>query len=166
MIFRYRDGVLPNLLATGYSVGGYLLGLYLITRDAAPALVTGTLLLAHAMIIAAYYFHECAHNTVFASNAANARLGNVLIWICGGIYCRYEELLAKAERGALAVGGLESEELELAVLRVLLMARPGDEVRFEESFQTLLRPMSESEKLRYDRTLEAWVRVSQMIDTR
>lgn len=95
MILRYRDGFLPNLLATGYSVGGYLLGLFLITRDSAPALVLGTLLLAHAMIIAAYYFHECAHNTVFASNAANARLGNVLIWICGGIYCRYEELRRK-----------------------------------------------------------------------
>lgn len=95
MIFRYRDGLLPNLLATGYSTGGYVLGLFLITRDNGLAMATGTLLLGHAMIIAAYYFHECAHNTVFASNRANAWLGNVMIWICGGIYCRYEELRRK-----------------------------------------------------------------------
>lgn len=95
MIFKYRDGLLPNLLAMGYSLGGYVLGLFLITRDSGLAMAAGTLLLGHAMIIAAYYFHECAHNTVFASNAANARLGNMLIWISGGIYCRYEELRRK-----------------------------------------------------------------------
>lgn len=95
MTFKYRDGFLPNLLAMGYSIGGYLLGIFLITRHDGLAMVAGTLLLGHAMVIAAFYFHECAHNTVFASNKANALLGNVLIWICGGIYCRYEELRRK-----------------------------------------------------------------------
>ncbi|MCC2637253.1 MAG: fatty acid desaturase [Moraxellaceae bacterium] len=95
MTLRYRDGLVPNLLAGSYAIGGYALGLFLITRDAPLALVAGTLLLGHAMVIAAFLFHECAHNTIFASNKDNARLGNVLIWICGGIYCRYEQLRHK-----------------------------------------------------------------------
>jgi fatty acid desaturase len=94
-LLRHRDGVLPNLLAFGYAFGGYVLGWWLITRDAWWLNAAGTLLLAHAMVIAAYLIHECAHNTVFTSNAVNARVGAALLWVTGACYGTYEGLRHK-----------------------------------------------------------------------
>lgn len=93
--FKYADARLPNLLVLGHAFGGYTLGLYLLTREAPAANAAGVLLLGHAMIIAAYLVHECAHNTLFDSNADNARLGKVLMWLCGASYCTYEDIRHK-----------------------------------------------------------------------
>src|SRR5690606_16183392 len=51
-LFRYPDGPVPNLLALGYAVGGYLLGMGLILAPPLALNLAGTLLLAHAMVIA------------------------------------------------------------------------------------------------------------------
>ena len=93
--FKYPGSALPNLLALGYAFGGYAAGFWLITRDALPANAAGVLLLAHAMIIAAYLVHECGHNTLLDTNEANARLGKVLMWLCGASYCTYEDIRHK-----------------------------------------------------------------------
>jgi len=93
--FKYADGRLPNLLALAWATGGWCLGLWLISRDALAANAAGVLLLAHAMIIAAYLVHECAHNTIFDSNEANAACGKVLLWLCGGCYATYEDIRHK-----------------------------------------------------------------------
>ena len=47
------------------------------------------------MVIAAYMVHECAHNTVFSSNIANARLGGLLNWFTGACYGDYEDIRNK-----------------------------------------------------------------------
>lgn len=94
-LFRHRDGVIPNTLAFTYAFGGYAGGWWLITRNAWLANCAGTLLLAHAMIIAAYLIHECAHNTLFADNQHNARIGNILLWITGACYGTYEGIRHK-----------------------------------------------------------------------
>ncbi len=94
-LFRHRDGVLPNMLVFGYAFVGYGAGWWLVTRDAWLANAVGVVLLAHAMIIAAYLIHECAHNTLFANNANNARLGEVLLWLTGACYGTYEGLRHK-----------------------------------------------------------------------
>ncbi len=94
-LFRHRDGVAPNLLAFAYAFGGYAAGWWLITRGAIAPGVAGTLLLAHAMVIAAYLVHECAHNTLFRDNAFNARAGAALLWLCGACYGSYEGLRHK-----------------------------------------------------------------------
>ena len=57
--------------------------------------LVATALLGHALIIAAYMIHECAHNTVFKRNADNARLGAALTWICGASYGTYEDIRYK-----------------------------------------------------------------------
>jgi fatty acid desaturase len=94
-LFRYRDGVLPNTLAFTYAIAGYALGWWLITRDALLANALGTVLLGHAMVIAAYLIHECAHNTLFADNTHNARLGRMLLWLTGACYGSYEGIRHK-----------------------------------------------------------------------
>ncbi len=94
-LFRHQDGVLPNLFAFAYAFGGYALGWWLITREGLLPNALGTVLLGHAMVIAAYLVHECAHNTLFADNAHNARLGRVLLWLTGACYGSYETIRHK-----------------------------------------------------------------------
>lgn len=93
--FKHPDARLPNLLAFTYSGGGVALGFWLITLDHLAANAAGVLLLGHAMTIAAYLVHECAHNTLFTTNEANAQLGRSLLWLCGGCYATYEDIRHK-----------------------------------------------------------------------
>ena len=94
-ILRWDDGRLPNGLALGYAVGGYTLGVWALTVPAAWLNAAGVLLTAHALVIAAYLIHECAHNTIFADNRWNARLGEALMWLTGASYGRYEDIRHK-----------------------------------------------------------------------
>jgi len=92
---RNRDGLRPFGLALGYGLLGYAGGLTMICASNVTVNLFGILLLAHAMVICAYLIHECAHNTIFAVNAHNARLGTALGWITGSCYARYEDLRRK-----------------------------------------------------------------------
>jgi fatty acid desaturase len=94
-LFRYPDGATPNSLAIAYAFGGYAAGWYLITRESIALNGLGVFLLAHAMIIAAYLIHECAHNTLFARNEHHAWLGQFLLWMTGACYCTYEGIRHK-----------------------------------------------------------------------
>ncbi len=86
---RYHGG------AVAYAVLGYALGGYGIFQQSWIVNAFATVLLAHAMVIAAYLIHECVHNTVFRTNAANARLGRFLNWISGSAYGTYEDIRYK-----------------------------------------------------------------------
>lgn len=97
-VFRHADGVLPNLLAIGWALGAWGGGVALICRGGVAASAAGTLLLAHAMVIAGYLMHEFAHNTVFRSNAVNEAAGRVASWLAGSCYAPYAELRAKHMR--------------------------------------------------------------------
>ena len=93
---RDSVGQWPNHLAIGYAVGGYALALYLITRVGNPlATISGTLLLAHSLVIAGYLLHDAAHNAIFRDTANNARLGKLLNWLVGGSYNDYESIRHK-----------------------------------------------------------------------
>ena len=92
---RYQGGFWPFSLALSYGVIAYACGLILLTIPHVAVNLLGVLLLAHAMVICAYLIHECAHNTVFAANPHNARLGTCLSWITGSCYARYEDLRRK-----------------------------------------------------------------------
>jgi fatty acid desaturase len=93
--YRHQDGLLPNTLALLYVLFGYVAGWYGISSASSWLNLVGVLALAHAMIIAAYLIHDCAHNTLFARNENNARLGNVLLWITGSCYGTYEGIRHK-----------------------------------------------------------------------
>ena len=94
-ILRREDGRLPNALALAYALGGYALGLWACAAPAWWLNVLGVLLTAHALVIAAYLVHECAHNTIFADNRRNAALGEFLLWLTGAGYGRYEDVRHK-----------------------------------------------------------------------
>lgn len=93
--FRHADGFWPNLAALGYGIGGWVLGLWLCTVASGWLNAAGVLLLSHSLVISAYLLPECAHNSLFASPARNARLGSLLAWQTGACYSPYEALREK-----------------------------------------------------------------------
>lgn len=94
-IWREPGGALPHSLALSYAVFGHLAGLWMIMQPSGWWTVPGILLTAHSMVIGAYLVHECAHNTVFASNDWNGRLGEMLLWLVGSAYSDYEDVRHK-----------------------------------------------------------------------
>ena len=79
-----------------YICGAYLLGMWaILSTGVFTRWVLGVPLLGHAMIMAGYMVHECAHGTIFLSvnperqNEAHKWLGEVMLWICGAIYTPY-----------------------------------------------------------------------------
>jgi len=94
-VFRHADGIIPNLLAIAYALIGYAGGLGLMATGNLATALLGTVWFAHALIIAAYLFHEFAHDTIFARHEANAWGGVLMTWLTGSCYARYEHLRHK-----------------------------------------------------------------------
>ena len=90
--YKYRDGLIPNSLAFTYIATSLPLGIAAIASAWWPL---GVLLLAHALLIAAYLLHECAHNTLYADNRDNERVGAALSWLLGSAYTPYRQLRDK-----------------------------------------------------------------------
>ncbi len=88
-------GLRYNGAAVGYAVIGYVAGIAGLFVDAWAVNLAATLLLAHAMVIAAYLIHECGHNLVFHRAKDNARLGGFMSWLCGAAYGTYEDMRYK-----------------------------------------------------------------------
>lgn len=97
-IFRHTDGVIPNLLAFTYVLSGYVIGLWLMATASLVVALLATLWFAHALIIAAYLFHEFAHDTIFARHESNSWGGVLMTWLTGSCYARYEHLRHKHVR--------------------------------------------------------------------
>lgn len=93
--FKEPEGVLFNGLAITYAVAAYVAGLTGLFHGHWAVNAAAMLLLAHGMVIAAYLIHECAHNSVFRSHAANARLGSVMSWLCGASYGTFRDMRYK-----------------------------------------------------------------------
>ena len=86
---RYDGGALA------YAVLSYVAGLAGLFHGHWAVNLAATILLAHAMTIAAYMIHECGHNLVFKSSRHNARMGRFLSWLCGAAYGTYEDMRYK-----------------------------------------------------------------------
>lgn len=97
-LFRHADGALPNTLALAYVLAGHAGGLWLMIAASWPGALLGTLWFAHALIVAAYLFHEFAHGTVFTRPEANTRGGVLMTWLTGSCYARYDQLRRKHMR--------------------------------------------------------------------
>jgi fatty acid desaturase len=94
-LLREPAGLYYHGGAVLYAVGGYVLGLLGIFADSVFINIGATLLLAHAMTIAAYMIHECGHNLVFKRISHNTTLGRFLTWLCGAAYGTYEDIRYK-----------------------------------------------------------------------
>ncbi|MGB5512182.1 MAG: fatty acid desaturase [Woeseiaceae bacterium] len=82
-------------VATVYAVVGYGFGFVGLLQEAVWVNAVATVLLAHAMTIAAYLIHECGHNLVFVNSRHNAMLGRAMSWLCGAAYGTYDDIRYK-----------------------------------------------------------------------
>jgi fatty acid desaturase len=96
--FRSPHGLRPNAIALGYTLGGYALGVVLLTVEPWWLNLAGLLLTAHALVYAAYYIHEFAHQAIFRSPEANNRWGWLMTWITGSCYAPFAALRRKHMR--------------------------------------------------------------------
>lgn len=94
-LLKQPDGLAWHGGALLYAVAGYVAGIAGLTHASWIVNFAATLLLAHAMTIAAYMIHECGHNLVFRSIRHNAVLGRSLSWLCGSAYGTYEDIRYK-----------------------------------------------------------------------
>jgi len=93
--FRDPEGAAYHVGALAYALLAWSLGIAGLFHASWTVNALATLWLAHGMTIAAYVVHECAHNTVFRNNSANARLGRLMSWLCGAAYGRYDDIRYK-----------------------------------------------------------------------
>jgi fatty acid desaturase len=96
--FRYRHGVMPNVVALTYTLAGYGIGVWLLFANAWLLNLAGVLLTGHALTFSAYFIHEFAHQSVFKSAAANNGWGTVMSWIAGSCYAPFSALRRKHMR--------------------------------------------------------------------
>jgi fatty acid desaturase len=94
-LFRHPGGALPNSLAIGYTLLGWPLGIWLMTRPDIAQNGLGVLLTAHTLVFSAYLIHDCAHHAIFSTARANDRLGTLLSWINGSCLANYARLKEK-----------------------------------------------------------------------
>lgn len=94
-LFKYPDGMTPNLAAIAYTFAGHGVGLLAVASSSPTANLAGVLLLAHTLMISAYLLHECIHETLFTGHDGHRRLGTALCWMNGGCYAGFEELRKK-----------------------------------------------------------------------
>jgi len=93
--FRRSSRAWPNLLVVSYTLLGWPLGIWMLTRPWMWLNAAGVLLTAHALIYSAYLIHDCVHHAIFAAAAANDRLGVLMSWINGASLASYRRLKKK-----------------------------------------------------------------------
>lgn len=94
-LFRYADGVWPNIGIFTYMAFGYFAGLVLIAAHGIVPNICGVLLVAHTLIVSAYVIHECTHGTIFTRPGDNDRLGKLMAWVNGAAIAPYAGLKEK-----------------------------------------------------------------------
>jgi len=119
-LFRHAGGAWPNLLTVTYTLLGWLMGVWMLTLPQISLNVVGVLLTAHTLIISAYLIHECVHQTLFATPAANDRLGKLCGWVNGACIANYAGLKKKHLRH-------HADRLDVVTFdyRATLKASPG-----------------------------------------
>jgi fatty acid desaturase len=85
----------PTFVVVAYTVGGWVLGILLLTRPSPGANAVGVLLVAHTLVCSAYLIHDCVHHAVFKTTAGNDRLGILMSWMNGACVASYRRLKKK-----------------------------------------------------------------------
>jgi len=116
-LLRFDDAMLPNLAAWSYMFGAYLFGFAAILADSLWLNAAGVLLLAHSMVIAAYFVHECAHDSLFLKKRDNRLFGELLLWIAGASYSDYEAIRHKHVRHHMDRADIVSFDFRKALLK-------------------------------------------------
>lgn len=96
--FRHPQSAGLNALALTYALGGYALGIVLLTAPQWWLNMIGVLLTGHTLVYCAYFVHEFAHQSIFRTAEANNRWGTLMTWITGSCYVTFASLRRKHMR--------------------------------------------------------------------
>ncbi|GIS86698.1 MAG: hypothetical protein CM1200mP17_12660 [Woeseia sp.] len=94
-VFKESDGIIYNGGAILYAIGAYFIGFIGLFNQNIFVNILSSILLAHAMIIAAYLVHESGHNLVFKKIRFNTYLGELFSWFCGSSYGTFKDMQFK-----------------------------------------------------------------------
>ncbi|MEZ5702667.1 MAG: fatty acid desaturase [Burkholderiaceae bacterium] len=97
-LFRYADGVWPNVIALSLTLLGFPLGIWLLGQPHWALNLLGVFLVTQTLVWSAYYIHEFAHMAIFKTPQANERWGAVMSWINGSCYASFADLRRKHMR--------------------------------------------------------------------
>lgn len=90
--YVHRDKPWWNAIALLYTVGSYVGGIALILQGNGWLNALGLILLTHGLILSAYFSHEFMHGTIFSAAKWNAAFGNIMLWMNGACYTRFQDL--------------------------------------------------------------------------
>lgn len=76
--FRNSQGTWLNIAALAYTLFGYGIGVAMLLAQPWWINLIGVLLTAHALIYAAYFIHEFAHQNIFKNAEANNGWGTLI----------------------------------------------------------------------------------------
>lgn len=91
--FLHHQQRLWDSLAMFYTLSSYGMGIGLILSPNEWLNAIGTILLTHSLILSAYLAHEFMHGNPFSSVQWNALGGNIMLWLNGSCYIRFQELM-------------------------------------------------------------------------
>ncbi|MEO0012840.1 MAG: hypothetical protein RLZZ535_1229 [Cyanobacteriota bacterium] len=83
---------LKNALAIAYGCLGYATAIIFLILPYVWLNVLGVMLLTHSLLYSAYLSHEFMHGNIFKSRRWNTLFGNVMLWLNGGYYNRFQDL--------------------------------------------------------------------------
>ncbi len=93
--FKNVESVLPNSLALGFAIIGYVLGVLMLFSGHWLINAAAVLLTTQSLIISAYLLHEFSHWSIFKTPETNRRWGIIMSWINGSCYSTFEEIRSK-----------------------------------------------------------------------
>ncbi len=90
--YLHQKKPLWNGVAILYTLLGYVGGIALLLLPNGWLNAFGVVILTHSLLFSAYLAHEFMHSTIFEQKAWNVVFGNVMLWLNGGCYARFEDL--------------------------------------------------------------------------
>lgn len=102
-VYRYSDGAWLNSILLVYVTAVAVLGIYVAAQSTVSVVgallfFVGAILVCHALVLAAYFAHECMHNSIFKSTRTNDRFGSSLCFFVGASFYPYARLKDKHMR--------------------------------------------------------------------
>ena len=97
-VFRYPEGVWPNVAALSLTLLGYGAGVALLGQARWGLNALGFLLVAQTLVWSAYFIHEFAHQAIFKTPAAIQRWGTLMSWLNGSFYATFADMRRKHMR--------------------------------------------------------------------
>ncbi|MBD2461138.1 fatty acid desaturase [Oscillatoria sp. FACHB-1407] len=90
--FLHRQKPVLNAIAIFYTLASYVGGIALLLLPNGWLNALGVVVLTHSLIYSAYLSHEFMHSSIFVGRRWNAFWGDVMLWLNGGCYGRFDDL--------------------------------------------------------------------------